>query len=283
MSEARCTAAEHSIITTYRKPIWRNFISAIKTYQLISAGDRIAVCMSGGKDSLLLAACLRALQRHSEVPFELCYLTMDPGYTPENRAKVEENARKLGFPIEIFESDIFSIVNDVPASPCHVCAAMRRGYLYKEAQKRGCNKIALGHHYDDAVATALMSLFYGGQFKTMMPKVKSDNWAGMELIRPLFLVREEHIIAWQQEQGLECLRCACRVTSSEDGGKRKYIRDLIERLSLDNPKLKNNIFAALSAVDLDTVLGYRAVGADAVTPFTQDYAAPQRQELEVNA
>ena len=139
MSEVRHTAAEHSIITTYRKPIWRNFISAIKTYQLISAGDRIAVCMSGGKDSLLLAACLRALQRHSEVPFELCYLTMDPGYTPENRAKVEENARRLGFPIEIFESDIFSIVNDVPASPCHVCAAMRRGYLYKEAQKRGCN------------------------------------------------------------------------------------------------------------------------------------------------
>ena len=139
MSEARHTAAEHSIITTYRKPIWRNFISAIKTYQLISAGDRIAVCMSGGKDSLLLAACLRALQRHSEVPFELCYQTMDPGYTLENRAKVEENARRLGFPIEIFESDIFSIVNDVPASPCHVCAAMRRGYLYKEAQKRGCN------------------------------------------------------------------------------------------------------------------------------------------------
>ena len=143
MSEARHTAAEHSIITTYRKPIWRNFISAIKTYQLISAGDRIAVCMSGGKDSLLLAACLRALQRHSEVPFELCYLTMDPGYTPENRAKVEENARRLGFPIEIFESDIFSIVNDVPASPCHVCAAMRRGYLYKEAQKRGCTSLEL--------------------------------------------------------------------------------------------------------------------------------------------
>lgn len=280
MSEARHTAAEHSVITTYRKPIWRNFISAVKNYQLIAPNDCIAVCISGGKDSLLLATCLRALQRHSEVPFELRYLCMDPGYTMENRAQVLENARRLEIPLEMFESDIFSVVNDVPSSPCHVCAAMRRGYLYKEAQKRGCNKIALGHHYDDAVATALMSLFYGGQFKTMMPKVKSDNWQGMELIRPLFLVREEHIIAWQQEQGLQCLRCACRVTSSEDGGKRKYIRDLIERLSQDNPKLKNNIFAALSAVDLDTVLGYRAVGADRITPFTDEYSGPQRPNAD---
>lgn len=280
MSEARHTAAEHSVITAYRKPIWRNFISAVKTYQLIAPNDCIAVCISGGKDSLLLATCLRALQRHSDVPFALRYLCMDPGYTAENRERVLENARKLEIPLEMFESDIFSVVNDVPSSPCHVCAAMRRGYLYKEAQKRGCNKIALGHHYDDAVATALMSLFYGGQFKTMMPKVKSDNWQGMELIRPLFLVREEHIIAWQQEQGLQCLRCACRVTSSEDGGKRKYISDLIAQLSKDNPKLKNNIFAALSAVDLDTVLGYRAVGADRITPFTDEYTGPQRPKAD---
>ena len=269
---------ERSIIKKYRDELWKPFVYAVKKYELIQAGDKIAVCISGGKDSMVMAKLLQELQRHSEVPFELCYQTMDPGYTLENRAKVEENARRLGFPIEIFESDIFSIVNDVPASPCHVCAAMRRGYLYKEAQKRGCNKIALGHHYDDAVATALMSLFYGGQFKTMMPKVKSDNWAGMELIRPLFLVREEHIIAWQQEQGLECLRCACRVTSSEDGGKRKYSRDLNERLSLENPKLKNKIFAALSAADRGRVLGYRAVRADTVTSFTQDYAPPPAEE-----
>ena len=205
------------------------------------------------------------------MPFELTYLSMDPGYTPENRAKVEENARKLGLNLEIFESPIFSVIDDAPASPCHVCAAMRRGYLYKEAQKRGCNKIALGHHYDDVVETVLMSLFYAGQFKTMMPKVKSDNWAGMELIRPLFLVREEHVIAWQKEQRLDCLRCACRVTSSEDGGKRKYIRELIEKLSLENPKLKNNLFAAVSMVDLDTVLGYKMVGEDQPTLFSQKY------------
>lgn len=273
MGEAQHTAAEHSLITTYRKPVWRNFIAAVKNYQMISAGDRIAVCLSGGKDSLMLAACLRALQCHSEVPFELTYLTMDPGYTAANRKKIEENAQKLDLRLEIFESDIFAAVEGAASSPCHVCAAMRRGYLYKEAQKRGCNKIALGHHYDDVVSTTLMSLFYAGQFKTMMPKVRSENWPGMELIRPLFLVREEHIIAWQQEMGLDCLRCACRVTQSEDGGKRKYIRDLIETLSRENPKLKNNLFAAVSSVDLDTVLGYREVGAQEDTPFTAWYNA----------
>lgn len=271
MGDKRHTAAEHSVITAYRKPIWRNFISAVKQYELIQANDRIAVCISGGKDSLLLATCLRALQRHSDVPFELVYLSMDPGYTPENRAKVEENAKKLELPLEVFESPIFEAVEDAPSSPCHVCAAMRRGYLYKEAKKRGCNKIALGHHYDDVVETVLLSLMYAGQFKTMMPKVKSDNWEGMELIRPLFLVREEHIIRWQEEHALDCLRCACKVTSSEDGGKRKYVRELIEKLSLENPKLKNNLFAAVSMVDLDTVLGYKEVGAQEPTLFTQVY------------
>ena len=267
----RHTAAEHSVITTYRKPIWRNFIKAVKNYQLISPNDKIAVCISGGKDSLLLAVCLRQLQRHSEMPFELIYLSMDPGYEEENRRKIEENAQKLEIDLEMFDSPIFEAVESAPASPCHVCAAMRRGYLYKEAKKRGCNKIALGHHYDDVVQTVLLSMFYEGQYKTMMPKVRSDNWDGMELIRPLYMVREEHIIEWQNAMGLDCLRCACRVTRSEDGGKRKYIKDLIEKLSEDNPKLKNNIFASLTSVDLDTVLGYKPVGEKRIVPFTEEY------------
>ena len=271
MEKDRHTAAEHSIITTHRKPIWRNFIKAVKEYQLIAPGDHIAVCISGGKDSLLLATCLRALQRHSEAPFELTYLSMDPGYEPENRKKIELNAEKLGIDLDIFESPIFEAVEGAPASPCHVCAAMRRGYLYKEAKKRGCNKIALGHHYDDVVQTVLLSMFYEGQYKTMMPKVKSDHWEGMELIRPLYLVREEHIIAWQKEQGLDCLRCACKVTKSEDGGKRKYIQTLIEKLSEENPKLKNNIFASLTSVDLDTVLGHKPQGEKRIIPFTEGY------------
>lgn len=282
MEGAQHTAAEHSVITAFRKPIWRNFIAAVKNYELIQPGDRIAVCISGGKDSLLLATCLRALRRHSEVPFELVYLSMDPGYSLENRAQIEENAKKLGIDLDIFESDIFSAA-DGAVSPCHVCAAMRRGYLYKEAKKRGCNKIALGHHYDDVVTTTLMSLFYAGQFKTMMPKVRSDNWEGMELIRPLFLVREEHIIAWQQAQSLTCLRCACKVTQSEDGGKRKYVGDLIEQLSKENPKLKNNLFAAVSGVDLETVLGYKVIGEDAITPFTTWYHAFENLENGVES
>ena len=267
MSEARHTAAEHSIITTYRKPIWRNFISAIKTYQLISAGDRIAVCMSGGKDSLLLAACLRALQRHSEVPFELCYQTMDPGYTLENRAKVEENARRLGFPIEIFESDIFSIVNDVPASPCHVCAAMRRGYLYKEAQKRGCNKIALGHHYDDVIETILMGMLYGAQVQTMMPKLHSTNFEGMELIRPMYLIREEDIIHWANYNGLRFLRCACRFTEqcankeeTDKSSKRAEVKELIHTLAQKDPVIEFNIFKSVENVNLNTVVAYKKDG-----------------------
>lgn len=267
----RHTAAEHSVITTYRKPIWRNFIKAVKDYQLIAPGDKIAVCISGGKDSLLLATCLRALQRHSEMPFELVYLSMDPGYEVENRKKIEVNAQKLELDLEIFDSPIFEAVDGAPASPCHVCAAMRRGYLYKEAQKRGCNKIALGHHYDDVVQTVLLSMFYEGQYKTMMPKVKSDNWQGMELIRPLYMVREEHIIEWQNAHGLDCLRCACKVTKSEDGGKRKYVKDLIQKLGEDNPKIKNNIFASLTSVDLDTVLGYKPVGEKRIVPFTEEY------------
>lgn len=267
----RYTAAEHSVITTYRKPIWRNFIKAVKNYQLISPGDKIAVCISGGKDSLLLAVCLRQLQRHSEMPFELVYLSMDPGYEPENRQKIIENAAKLEIDLEMFDSPIFEAVEGAPASPCHVCAAMRRGYLYKEARKRGCNKIALGHHYDDVVQTVLLSMFYEGQYKTMMPKVMSDNWEGMELIRPLYMVREEHIIEWQHEMGLDCLRCACKVTKSEDGGKRKYIKDLIEKLSEENPKLKNNIFASLTSVDLDTVLGHKPVREKRIVPFTEGY------------
>ena len=257
----------------------------VEDYHMIDAGDVVAVGVSGGKDSLVTLTALARLRAFYPIPFTVRAITLETGAPGMSFDAVADLCRQLEVPYTRIQVPVYDIVFNErkEKNPCSLCAKLRRGSLSTALTDLGIRKIALGHHYDDAVATALMSLFYGGQFKTMMPKVKSDNWAGMELIRPLFLVREEHIIAWQHEQGLECLRCACRVTSSEDGGKRKYIRDLIEKLSVDNPKLKNNIFAALSAVDLDTVLGYRAVGADSITPFTQDYAAPQRQEPEVKA
>ena len=253
-----------SVQREFRKEIWRSFIAAVKRYHLIEAGDKIAVCLSGGKDSLLLAVCMRELCRYSEVPFEMVCLTMDPGYTPENRQKLVDNAALLGFETNIFDSPIFEALEHTAVSPCHVCAAMRRGYLYKEARKLGCNKIALGHHMDDAVETVLLSLLYGGEYKTMMPVVHSKNYPGMRLIRPLYLVRERDILAWKDAMHLDCLTCACKVTRQEDGGKRKRVKRLIAQLEEETPPVFGNIFHSLEHVDLQTVLGYHLPGTEGI-------------------
>ena len=249
--------ASRSVQRDFRKPIWRKFLSAVRTYELIQPGDHVAACISGGKDSLVLAVCLRELAKYSDVPFKVSYLSMDPGYTPENRERMIENAKKLGFELNVFDSPIFEAVNSVPRAACHVCASMRRGYLYKEAKKLGCNKIALGHHLDDAVETILLSLLYGGEYKTMMPKLKSKNFEGMELIRPLYLIREKDIIEWKDSMGLDTLRCACRVTQSEDGGKRKQVKDMLAKLESETPAVFGNIFHSIEHVNLQTVLGYQ--------------------------
>lgn len=249
--------ASRSVQRDFRKPIWRKFISAVKTYQMIDPGDHVAVCVSGGKDSLLLAVCMRELAKYSDVPFQVSFLSMDPGYTPENRQRMLENAARLGLSLHVFDSPIFEAVESLDRGFCHVCASMRRGYLYKEAKNLGCNKIALGHHLDDAVETILLSLLYGGEYKTMMPKLNSLHYPGMQLIRPLYLVRERDIVAWRDFMGLETLRCACKVTQSEDGGKRRQVKELLARLEAETPAVFGNIFHSIEHVNLQTVLGYQ--------------------------
>ncbi|MBO7373900.1 MAG: tRNA 2-thiocytidine biosynthesis protein TtcA [Oscillospiraceae bacterium] len=259
---------EQSISKKFRKTIWRPFINAVKQYELIQAGDRIAVCISGGKDSFLDAKLLQMLQRHSDVPFELVFLVMDPGYNEENRKKVEDNAKRLNIPIQIFDTDIFDVTATVGGSPCYLCARMRRGYLYSKAREYGCNKIALGHHLSDVIETTLMSMFYGSQLQAMLPKLHSQNFAGMTLIRPLYCVHEEDILAWKRYNGLDFIQCACRFTENcslpEDdsgGSKRKEMKILIRRLRKDNPTLDRSIFNAIHAVHIDTFPGYKSEGA----------------------
>lgn len=265
--------AERSIIKKYRKTIWNPFIGALKDYQMIQAGDRIAVCLSGGKDSLLLAKCLQELQRHgSEVPFELDYIVMDPGYQPENRQRIEENARILGLPITIFDSPIFSVVEKQGGSPCYLCARMRRGYLYKFASERGCNKIALGHHFDDVIETTLMSMLYGAEMRTMMPKLKSAHFPGMELIRPLYHVREKDIAAWCRYNNLSCIRCACAVTDTareDTSSKRAEVKQLLTQLRQTNKQIDQNIFRSAQNVNLETIISYRK--QDEKTHFLDTY------------
>jgi len=261
----RHTAAEHSIITTYRKPIWRNFIKAVKNYQLISPGDKIAVCISGGKDSWIMAMLLKHLQPFSEVPYELEYLCMDPGYSPENRKKIEETADLLNIPVSIFETDIFSASEEACGeNPCYLCARMRRGHLYAEAKRRGCNKIALGHHMNDVIETAIMSMTYGAQLQGMVPRLRSTNFEGMELIRPLYCVREDDIIAWQRYNELTFLRCACKFSEKaaidEGASKRQETKELIRRMREVNPNVEINIFASMHKVNLDTFPGYKTDG-----------------------
>lgn len=271
----RITEIERSINKTYRKDIWKRFIAGINEYEMIKPGDRIAVCISGGKDSMLLAKCMQLLQRHSDFPFEVKFLVMDPGYTPENRKQIVDNAKLLGVPINIFDANIFDYVVDVEDNPCYLCARMRRGYLYKNAQLLGCNKIALGHHFDDVIETVLLSMLYGAEVKTMMPKLHSTNYKGMELIRPLYMVKERDIIRWVNYNNLEFLQCACRFTEKDETAgyeqlsKRKEVKRLIETLRKDNPCVEMNIFRSVQNVNLQTLIGYHT--KDFKYNFLDDY------------
>lgn len=258
---------ERSITKKYRKELWGPFVAAIKRYELIQAGDRIAVCISGGKDSMLMAKLLQMLQRFSEVPYELVYLVMDPGYHEVNRKKIESNAALLNIPITIFESNIFDVANSTTDSPCYLCARMRRGHLYAKAKELGCSKIALGHHFSDVIETTVMGMFYGAQLQAMMPKLHSTNFEGMELIRPLYCVHEDDILAWKKYNGLEFIQCACRFTEKRDASldgigdsKRQEIKALIRTLRETNPYLEKNIFNSIHAVCLDTFPEYKEAG-----------------------
>ncbi len=257
---------ERSIIVRFRKEIYRPFTKAIRDYELIKEGDKVAVCISGGKDSFLLAKCMEELQKHGKVNFTCKYIVMDPGYNEENRRKIEENANALNLKIDIFESDIFDSVYKLESgSPCYLCARMRRGCLYSYAKSLGCNKIALGHHFDDVIETTLLSIIYGGEVKGMMPKLHSDNFDGMQLIRPLYLVREKDIMAWARYNKLEFLNCACRFTEKNtydknENSKRIEIKKLIKSLEDENKNIPCNIFRALDNVNLDTVREYKTNG-----------------------
>ena len=258
---------ERSINKKFRKELWTPFVAAVKRYELIQAGDRIAVCISGGKDSMLMAKLMQELQRHSDVPFDLVFLVMDPGYNEINRQKIEGNAALLGVPITIFVTDVFAVANSAEENPCYLCARMRRGYLYSKAQELDCNKIALGHHKNDVVETVVMSMFYGSQLQAMPPKLHSANFEGMELIRPMYCIREEDILNWKRYNDLEFIQCACRFTENctmcDNGGggsKRQEIKTLLRRLSRDNPNLETSIFNSVHAVCLDTMAGYKTKG-----------------------
>ncbi len=269
------TEIERSIIKKYRKGIWNRFVAAVKEYELISAGDRIAVCISGGKDSMLMAKCMEHLCRHSEVPFELKYIVMDPGYAEPNRKLIEENAAKMGIDLEFFENDIFNVAYSAGGSPCYLCARMRRGALYAKAQSLGCNKIALGHHFDDVIETLLMSMMYASEIKTMLPKLHSTNFEGMELIRPLYMVKEHEIINWANYNDLKFLRCACRFTadSAEDDSmsKRLEMKNLVKELRKTNPEVDENIFRSLHNVNLATIPGWRDCDSGEIHSFLENY------------
>ena len=260
---------ERSIIKKYRKELWTPFIVAVKRYELVQEGDKIAVCISGGKDSMLMAKLMQELQRHSDVPFELVFLVMDPGYNEINRQKIESNAELLHIPVTIFESNIFSVANNTEKNPCYLCARMRRGHLYSKAKELGCNKIALGHHFNDVIETTVMSMFYGSQMQTMPPKLHSTSFPGMTLIRPMYCIREEDILAWKRYNDLEFIQCACRFTENctmcDNGGggsKRQEIKILLRRLKRDNPNIENSIFRSIHNVAIDTMPGYRSEGVD---------------------
>ena len=269
------TEIERSIIKKFRKTIWNNFIGAVKEYELIAPGDKIAVCISGGKDSMLLAKCVQQLQRHSEIPFDAEYIVMDPGYNAENRALIEHNAKLMDIPIYIFESDIFSVTERAGGSPCYLCARMRRGCLYSKAKELGCNKIALGHHFNDVIETVLMSMMYSPEIKTMPPKLHSTNFEGMELIRPLYKVKEKDIIAFSNYNGLKFLQCACRFTENsvhnEGLSKRKEIKALIEDIKKVNPNVDDNIFRSIHNVNMATIPGWRDRDSGALHSFTENY------------
>ena len=258
---------EKSLRKKFRKEIWSKFTKAVNTYELVKPGDKIAVCISGGKDSMLMAKCFQELKLHDKFDFDVKFLVMDPGYSPRNRQVIEENARILNIPITVFESDIFESVYNIEKSPCYLCARMRRGHLYAYAKELGCNKIALGHHYDDVIETILMGMLYGAQVQTMMPKLHSTNFEGMELIRPLYLVREDDIKAWRYYNGLNFIQCACKFTDTcttcnneENQSKRVEIKELIKTLKQVNPHVESNIFRSVENVNIDTVIAYKQNG-----------------------
>ena len=260
---------ERSLIKKYRKEIWNPFIAGVKRYELVNDGDKIAVCISGGKDSMIMANLMRHLQRISDTKFELVYLCMDPGYKDVNRKRIEDNAKLMNIDLMVYNSDIFDAVNTMDGSPCYMCARMRRGHLYAKAKELGCNKIALGHHFDDVIETTLMGMMYGAQIQGMLPKLHSTNFEGMELIRPLYCVHEDAIIAWKNYNNLEFIQCACRFVenrdASEDGigeSKRQEIKFLIKDLKKINPLVDNNIFNSIHAVNVDTMPGYKMKGKE---------------------
>ena len=280
--------AERSLIKTYRKSIWNPFIAAVKRYELVAPGDHIAVCVSGGKDSFILAKLMQELQRHTDRPFALNFLAMDPGYNPANRALLEENARRLGIPLTIFESGIFDVTVQVEKNPCYLCARMRRGSLYAKARELGCGKIALGHHYSDVIETTLLGLFYGSQLQAMPPKLRSRNFPGMELIRPLYCVHEDAVVRWRDYNQLRFLQCACRFTEARDASgdgvgdsKRQEIKLLLRELKKTNPNIEKSIFRAIHGVQLDTFPGFKHRGA--AYTFTDLYNGSPRFEWGADA
>lgn len=264
---------ERTIVKTYRKDLWGRFVKAVEKYQLIENGDCIAVCVSGGKDSALLAKLMQLYQRYGGREFQVKFIAMDPGYSTMNRLRLEENAQLLDIPLEIFATDVFEAVEDAGTSPCFICARMRRGYLYRKAKEAGCNKIALGHHYDDVIETILMGMLYGAQIQTMLPKIMSDNVEGMELIRPMYLIREQDVLAWVHYNELHFLQCACSATRDNDSGafttKRAEIKQLIAALKESNPLVESNIFGSVENVNLRKILGYQKDGEKRT--FLDDY------------
>ena len=269
-----CKNVEKSIIKKYRKEIWRPFVKAINDYELIKENDKIAVCISGGKDSFLMAKCFQELKKHGKIKFDLEFIVMNPGYNEENAKMIEKNAEDLEIPIHTFTSDIFNVVSNLTeGNPCYLCARMRRGYLYNEAKNLGCNKIALGHHFDDVIETTLLSMFYSGEIKTMMPKLHSDNFEGLELIRPMYLVKERDIKSWVNYNNLTFINCACRFTqncsSDESNSKRLQMKRLVENLVKDNKYVEQNIFNSVANINLTQIIGYHKDGE--TYNFLDDY------------
>ena len=273
---------EQSIRKKFRKTIWCRFTRAVREYELVKEGDKIAVCISGGKDSMLMAKLFQELKRHNKFNFEVVFLVMDPGYSPANRQIIEANAKRMNIPITIFESDIFDAVFNIEKSPCYLCARMRRGHLYSKAKELGCNKIALGHHYDDVIETILMGMLYGAQIQTMMPKLHSTNFEGMELIRPLYLIREDDIKKWRDSNDLHFIQCACKFTDtcstcgSENTSKRVEVKNLIRQLKETNPFVESNIFKSVENVNLSTVIAYKKDGVK--HHFLDDYDRIEKKE-----
>ena len=271
---------ERSIITKYRKTIWSRFVKAVQDYELIKENDKIMVCISGGKDSFLLAKCIQELQRHGRFPFDAEFVVMNPGYNEINQKMIDENAKRLNIDVKVFKSDSFDVVTTVDKSPCYLCARMRRGYLYSKAKELGCNKIALGHHFDDVIETTLLSMLYGSEIKTMPPKLHSTNFEGLELIRPMYLVKEEDVISWAKNHDLTFLNCACRFTkesvTDESRSKRKEIKNLIKELKKTNPNVDMNIFTSMSNINLNCALGYKK--GDKKYTFLDEYDSINGEE-----